>query len=156
MSGIWFKTSHIGENRLKTFMKEICSITGVDLQNRRITNHSGRKTLIQSLQKKDKERADIIKVTRHSSIEGLKPYELPKENTQTTLLMDLIDSIQVPSKQNKQEGYFCFINTVLLINLIKLTNCILLDFIIPRTSNSQHAENTSSNEGEFLIFWLFS
>jgi hypothetical protein len=104
MSGIWFKTNHIGENRLKTFMKEICSITDVDLLNRRITNHSGRKTLIQSLQKKEKERADIIKVTRHSSIEGLKPYELPKENIQTALLSDLIDSIHVPSKQNKQEG----------------------------------------------------
>lgn len=26
MSGIWFKTIHIGENRLKTFMKKICSI----------------------------------------------------------------------------------------------------------------------------------
>jgi len=86
-------------------MKDICDMTGVDLRNRHITNHSGRKTLIQILQKKEKDRADIVKVTRHSSIEGLKPYELPKENSQTALLTEIIDSIQSP-EQNKQEGWF--------------------------------------------------
>src|SRR2546430_12544238 len=63
ISGIWFKTSHIGNNRMKTFMKDICHITGVDLRNRHITNHSDRKTLIQILQKNEKGRADIVKVT---------------------------------------------------------------------------------------------
>ena len=94
-SGIWFKTSHIGDNRMKTFMKDICHMTGVDLRNRHITNHSGRKTLIQILQKNEKDRADIVKVTRHSSIEGLKPYELPKENAQTALLTELILTLLV-------------------------------------------------------------
>ena len=46
---------------MKTFMKDICHITGVDLRNKHITNHSGRKTLIQILQKKEKDR-NILRV----------------------------------------------------------------------------------------------
>ncbi|PKY62172.1 hypothetical protein RhiirA4_488201, partial [Rhizophagus irregularis] len=49
-TGVWYKNSHIGEVRLKGFMREICKLTEINLTNRKITNHGGQKTMIQGLQ----------------------------------------------------------------------------------------------------------
>jgi len=48
-TGNWFKRYHIGEVRLKKLMKEICIMTEINLDNRKITNHAGRKTMVQAL-----------------------------------------------------------------------------------------------------------
>ncbi|PKC56222.1 hypothetical protein RhiirA1_474305 [Rhizophagus irregularis] len=49
-SGIWFKRNHIGFNRLKSFMRTICISVGLNISNRKIVPHTGRKTMVQALE----------------------------------------------------------------------------------------------------------
>ncbi|CAB5376175.1 unnamed protein product [Rhizophagus irregularis] len=43
-NGIWYKTSHIGKNRLNKFMQNIGRETQIDIPIELLSNHSGRKT----------------------------------------------------------------------------------------------------------------
>ncbi|RGB37936.1 hypothetical protein C1646_756361 [Rhizophagus diaphanus] len=46
-TGYWFKSIQIGEKLVKGLIKEIATITEIDCNKRKFTNHSGRKTFIQ-------------------------------------------------------------------------------------------------------------
>ncbi|PKY51909.1 hypothetical protein RhiirA4_469223 [Rhizophagus irregularis] len=63
-TGNWFKRFHIGEVRLKKLMKEICIMTEINLDNRKITNHA-----------------------------GLQPYVLPHDQQQLDMMISLVDEI---------------------------------------------------------------
>jgi len=46
-------------------MREICRLTGINLVNRKITNHGGRKTMIQGLQAAGISREQVRLQSRH-------------------------------------------------------------------------------------------
>ena len=76
-TGVWYKKNHVRQTRLKGFMKQICEITGIDLKNRKITNHGGRKTMIRILEELGVPRNQILLQSRHHTLDGLKSYVLP-------------------------------------------------------------------------------
>ncbi|GBB89624.1 hypothetical protein RclHR1_16370001 [Rhizophagus clarus] len=46
-TGYWYKSTHVGRNSLNKFMNEIALVTGINCDDRKFSNHSGRKTFVQ-------------------------------------------------------------------------------------------------------------
>lgn len=88
-TGVWYKKSHVGETRLKGFMREICRLTEIDLKNRKISNHGGRKTMIQGLQTAGISREQVRLQSRHRTELGLNSYELPRDEERTNMMSKL-------------------------------------------------------------------
>ena len=65
----------------------------IDCTKRKITNHSGRKTLVQGLQKLGFSRDSMKLATRRKNVESLDSYELPREQEQIEMINNLIDNI---------------------------------------------------------------
>ena len=60
-------------------MNDLCKMCGIDCTKRKITIHSGCKTLVQGLQKLGFSRDSMKLATRHKNVESLDSYELPRE-----------------------------------------------------------------------------
>ena len=93
-STIWYKTSRMGQNTIGEIMKnmkvnsplkEICP-------DKKITNHSARKTVVKKLQRQGVQRSDIITVTGHTSEKGLDSYDEGDEQQQR-VISHIIDGI---------------------------------------------------------------
>ena len=67
----WYTMQNMGVNKIGSFARNMAEKAGI---SGRITNHSARHTLVTSLSKAGVEHNDIIKVTGHKTIEGLKSY----------------------------------------------------------------------------------
>ena len=63
----WFKPQPMGVNKLNSLMKDCASAAGIGA-NKRITNHSARKTLVQTLQDNNVPPTQIVQVTGHKSL----------------------------------------------------------------------------------------
>ena len=74
-------------------MKEICIMTEINLKNRKITNHAGRKTMVQALQYLGQDTKSIRYQSRHKSDQGLQPYVLPHDQKQLDMMNTLADKI---------------------------------------------------------------
>ncbi|CAI2179740.1 3230_t:CDS:2, partial [Funneliformis geosporum] len=57
----------ISEKKLKLFMKQIATNTGINLDDRKISNHSGRKTLVQILKRLNFSNTECMVSSRHKS-----------------------------------------------------------------------------------------
>lgn len=73
-TGIWYKPNHVGFRRLNSFLNEIFKITDINLSGRKITNHSGRRALIQNCEKMGIPKDEIKLLSRHYSDAGLLSY----------------------------------------------------------------------------------
>ena len=72
---IWFKTQPMGENTSSNMIKTIVAGTSLEESHKKFTNHSSRKTTFSKLKKANIERSDIVKVTRHRSVQSLDDYD---------------------------------------------------------------------------------
>ena len=97
-SGIWFKKKHVGYKRLNSFMSEIAKLSGVDVTDRKISNHSGRKMLIQGLQKLGISKEEIALQSRHKSLEGINAYTLHPEQQHYDMLNEFANKFQSTSQ----------------------------------------------------------
>ncbi|CAG8765466.1 9443_t:CDS:2, partial [Racocetra fulgida] len=95
--------AHMGENQFKNFMHIIAQETGIELLNRKITNQSGRKTLIQSLKDMRKSDYEVMTNSRHKTICGMISYKRPKDNLQMKNISDLYSAI-APNNQLAQSN----------------------------------------------------
>ncbi|CAG8811591.1 18602_t:CDS:1, partial [Racocetra fulgida] len=114
---IWYKKAHMRENQLKNFMHIIAQETGIELSNRKITNQSGRKTLIQSLKDMGKFDYEVMTNSKHKTIRGMISYERPKDNLQMKNISDLYSAIAsnnqlAQSNQVIQNSQFTQINQI--------------------------------------------
>ena len=84
----WFKPQPMGVNKLNSLMKECAAAAGIG-ENKRITNHSGRKTLTQTLLNHDVPPTQIIQVTGHKNLQSVNNYgamgERQQENVSSIL-----------------------------------------------------------------------
>ena len=85
----WFKVSPVGKNKISKFMKEIISGTVIETNGRKLTNHSGRKTLVKKLKPAEVPESSIIKVTGHKTVRGLANYD-PGDQTEFRHMSDSI------------------------------------------------------------------
>ena len=71
----WYTCTPVGKNTIGKFMKEIISGTPLENSGKKLTNHSGRKTLVKKMKQASIPETSIIKVTGHKSTTGLKSYD---------------------------------------------------------------------------------
>ena len=71
----------MGVNKLNSLMKECAAAAGIG-ENKRITNHSGRKTLTQTLLNHDVPPTQIIQVTGHKNLQSVNNYGAMGERQQ--------------------------------------------------------------------------
>ncbi len=98
-SGVWYKKTHCGVNRVGNFMKDIGKLVKVDLPPGILTNHSGRKTVAQILQDADVPEDAIMGVTGHKSIQGIRAYKEVNEKQHLAAMNTLIHAIE-PSRSS--------------------------------------------------------
>ena len=55
-------------------MRVICVNSGLNISNRKIVSHTGRKTIVQTLESLGEATINIRKQSRHRSDESIRPY----------------------------------------------------------------------------------
>ena len=70
---VWYKRQRMGVNSINSFMKNMAS--QADIQGKKLTNHSARKTLVKKLKAANQPRSAIIGVTGHTNERSLADYE---------------------------------------------------------------------------------
>ncbi|XP_029643456.1 uncharacterized protein LOC115217879 [Octopus sinensis] len=68
----WFKRQPVGVNKLGTIMKRMAKSAGLD--NRRFTNHSARKYLVQKLADQNIPPTEIMQISGHRNVQSINSY----------------------------------------------------------------------------------
>ena len=68
----WFKAAPVGINKLNSLMKTMAKKAGIN--NERLRNHSGRKTMIQTLNENDIPPTHIAQLSGHKNLKSLENY----------------------------------------------------------------------------------
>jgi hypothetical protein len=90
-TGIWYRTAHVGKNKLGKFMQKIGRETQTDIPIELLSNHSGRKTATQVLQDQEIPEQAIMQLTGHKSVQGVRAYKKVNEKQQLNTLNTLIN-----------------------------------------------------------------
>jgi integrase len=80
-------------NRIKSLMKMICVNVGINMIDRKIVPHTGRKTMVQALESLGETTLNIRKQSRHRSDESLRPYLSTGEKEQLHMMEKLAESL---------------------------------------------------------------
>ncbi|GBC05859.1 hypothetical protein RclHR1_06480009 [Rhizophagus clarus] len=94
--GKWYLKNQIGKLRLQEFLHNLAVECGISAEGRKITNHSGRKSLVSLLKELNFTDIEVMSVSRHKSISGLKSYERSSEKLQNVSLNGLVEAIFMP------------------------------------------------------------
>ena len=71
---VWYTTQPVGMHTIDTYMKYIAMQGGLDLTNKKFTNHSVRKTTVHKLQKAGVSNDKIAAITGHRNEQSLRAY----------------------------------------------------------------------------------
>ncbi|CAG8498641.1 7048_t:CDS:1 [Diversispora eburnea] len=112
-TGFWYKSNHVGKNKLSNFMQDIGQRTQIDISFDALSNHSGHKTAAQCLQDNNISEQAIMQLTEHKSVEGVRAYkkinEEQKSYTMNTLI-NITDNSKNKLKHPLQEISFNSLN----------------------------------------------
>ena len=78
----WFKTSAVGVNKLNPLMKKMAEKAGLGPN---VKNHSGRKTMIQTLTNNDIPATYIIQLSGHKNLQSVTNYSVVSEKQQVKM-----------------------------------------------------------------------
>ena len=70
----WFKAQPLGVNKLNSLAKDMAKQANLDQTNKRITNHSARKHLVQKLNDNNVPANQIMQITGHKNINSVNNY----------------------------------------------------------------------------------
>ena len=96
----WYKNLRMGENTIGDIMKNMKTNSPLVANEKKMTNHSARKTAVKKMQRKGLSRSDIIVITGHASEKGLDSYDEGDEREQKTL-SNIIDGITPNSRPSQ-------------------------------------------------------
>ena len=91
----WFKPQPMGVNKLNSLMKDCALAAGIGV-NKRITNHSARKTLVQTLQDHNVPPTQIVQVTGHKNLQSVNNYSTLGDRQQETI-SSILSSTRTPN-----------------------------------------------------------
>ena len=74
-TNIWYEVTPLGVNSINKIMQNMIKNSPLVASNKKITNHSARKTVVKKLKSFRVQKSDIIGITGHSSEAGLDPYD---------------------------------------------------------------------------------
>jgi hypothetical protein len=101
-------------------MKQIATQTDINMDDRKISNHSGRKTLVQILKRLNVSNAECMASSRHKSEQGLARYERLESEMQHNNSIKLAQSFGFKVPDNSEASMHC----ILVFN-ISLNNILL-------------------------------
>ncbi|CAB4009817.1 zinc finger MYM-type 2-like [Paramuricea clavata] len=79
----WYKAQPMGTNRINEMMKRIVQGTQLEhQQQKKLTNHSACKAVVNKLKKNNVERSSIVKVTGHRNLQWLNDYDGDEQEQQ--------------------------------------------------------------------------
>ena len=78
----WFKKSAVGQNKLNSLMRKMAEKAGLGPN---VTNHSGRKTMIQTLTNNDIPATDIIQLSGRKNLQSVTNYSVAPEKQQVKM-----------------------------------------------------------------------
>ena len=109
----WFKKSAVGQNKLNSLMRKMAEKAGLGPN---VTNHSGRKTMIQTLTNNDIPATDIIQLSGHKNLQSVTNYSVVPEKQQVKMSHTLSElstgRSHVVEKSNLSQVSECFSTTV--------------------------------------------
>ena len=109
----WFKKSAVGQNKLNSLMRKMAEKAGLGPN---VTNHSGRKTMIQALTNNDIPATDIIQLSGHKNLQSVTNYSVVPEKQQVKMSHTLSELFtgrsHVVEKSNLSQVSECFSTTV--------------------------------------------
>ena len=79
----WFKSAPMRVNKLMSLMKTMAEKAGLDAKH--LTNHSGRKRMIQKLNDEDVPPTHIMQISGHKNVQSLNNYSTLLERQKTFL-----------------------------------------------------------------------
>ena len=92
----WFKKSAVGLHKLKSLMAEKAGL------GPNVKNHSGRKTMIQTITNNEIPATDIIQLSGHKNLQSVTNYSIVSEKQQAKISRTLSDlSTGTGKKQNE-------------------------------------------------------
>ena len=74
-----FKVGPVGINKLNSLMSSVAQKAGIN--NERLQNHSGRKTIIQTLSENDIPRTHIAQLSGHKNLKSIENYANCQQNS---------------------------------------------------------------------------
>ena len=99
----WFKKSAVGINKLNSLMKTMSEKAGLGPN---LKNHSGRKTMIQTLANNDIQATDIMQLSGHKNLQSVTNYSVVSEKQQAKMSRTLSELAtgKTNSSQDKELG----------------------------------------------------
>ncbi|CAB4435555.1 unnamed protein product [Rhizophagus irregularis] len=102
-SGTWYKRNYVGLNHIKSLMRLICVNSGLNISNRKIVPHTGRKTMVQTLESLGETTLNIRKQLRHRSDESIRSYLSTGEKEQLRMMEHLAESLTSDNSKSRQK-----------------------------------------------------
>ena len=103
-SAKWFKCQPMGVSKLNTLIRDCSKAAGL-ATDKRITNYSARKTLVQKLRDSDVPPTEIVQITGHKNLQSINNYSSSGEKQQmaiSTLLSTACSSTSVSQQLQSQ------------------------------------------------------
>ena len=82
----WFKKAPVSVNKLNTLMKTVAEKAGLEPN---FKNHSGRKTMIQTLVNNDVPPTDIMQLSGHKNVQSVTSYSTVSQKQQLNMFHTL-------------------------------------------------------------------
>lgn len=118
-SDVWFKKSRMGQNTINNIMKTMKqnSPLATTSAERKLVNHSARKTTVRKMKAGGIPKSEIVNVTGHTHESGLDPYDSGNEEEQRNI------SLVIDGKRQRLHGNESS-NRSPLIEVATSTNCL--------------------------------
>ena len=93
----WFKVKPMGKNTIGELAKNMSLRSGIQGRH---TNHSARRTMVTTLSEAGFQDTDIIGLSAHKNIEGVKPYKCQSYRTQKAMSNTMTTFVAPPQPQH--------------------------------------------------------
>ena len=81
----WFKAQPVGVNKLNSLLKDMVNEAGLGLKNKRLSNHSARKHLMQKLNDNEIPPTQIMQITGHRNANSVHNYSSLSDKQQVKI-----------------------------------------------------------------------
>ena len=101
-SAVWYKKTPMGKNTINNIMKTMKEDSPLKdvCPEKKLTNHSARKTVVKKLKSSGIPKCEIKNITGHNSKQGLDDYDSGDENEQK-IMSNVIDNAK-PASTSRQ------------------------------------------------------
>jgi len=106
----WFTKNRVGEKKLGQLLKVMCEEAGLD-QNKKLTNHATRKTLVSKLRDNGIAPTDIIQISGHKNMQSVLNYSSLSE-TKHRQISEILNTSHIKKSKNESIRKNCTSSSV--------------------------------------------